>query len=211
MTTSNQSGKLLVVDSSTAMLHVLKNFTSRHGYDADHFSDPADACERLDQRFQNFAFDYRGVLLGWPEGRVNLFNDLLQKLSSSDHDALPLIVITQEMNAAVKALVKRRPKTRAFLWSEYQQASEVIDLTAIPRAKKKAGKTVVAASTQPAPTQHSAAPVVHVPGRAPAPAREQEQPQAQTSFRASDYSTSFSLMLVDNLSLIHISEPTRPY
>ena len=198
MTTSNQSGKLLVVDSSTAMLHVLKNFTSRHGYDADHFSDPADACEGLDQRFQNFACDYRGVLLGWPEGRVNLFNDLLQKLSSSDHDALPLIVITQEMNAAVKALVKRRPKTRAFLWSEYQQASEVIDLTAIPRAKKKAGKTVVAASTQPAPTQHAAAPVVHVPGRAPAPAPAREQEQPQTSFRASDYSTSFSLMLVDN-------------
>ena len=200
MTTSNQSGKLLVVDSSTAMLHVLKNFTSRHGYDADHFSDPANACERLDQRFQNFACDYRGVLLGWPEGRVNLFNDLLQKLSSSDHDALPLIIITQEMNAAVKALVKRRPKTRAFLWSEYQQASEVIDLTAIPRAKKKAAKTVFAASTQALPSQHAAAPVVHGPGIAPEQkqGRGQEQAQPQAKFRASDYSTSFSLMLVDN-------------
>ena len=134
MTTSTQSGKLLVVDCSTAMLHVLKNFTSRHGYDADHYADPADACERLDKRFQDFSCDYRSVILGWPEGRLDMVDDLLKKLSTADHDTLPLIIVTQEMNADVMALTRRRPKTRAFLWSEYQTMADDIDMRARPRA-----------------------------------------------------------------------------
>jgi len=124
---SNKSGKLLVVDSSTAMLHVLKNFTRKHAHEADHFSDPEDARVSLDQRFQDFASDYRGVILGWPEGRLNLVSGFLETISSADHNALPLIIIAQELNADVKALVKRRPKTRAFLWSEYQQIAEILD------------------------------------------------------------------------------------
>ena len=206
MTTSNQSGKLLVVDTSTAMLHVLKNFTARHGYDADHFSDPDDACERLDQRFQNFSCDYRGVILGWPEGRLNLVNELLQKLGSTDHDTMPLMVIAQEMNADIRALVKRRPKTRAFLWSEYQQVADVIDLTAKHQSKRKTDTTVVAAFAQPATPTSIHAPI-HTTNDAPIHAMESaeqgiEPAVQQSNIAAAAYSSSFSLMLVDTIPSI---------
>ncbi len=207
MTTSNKSGKLLVVDTSTAMLHVLKNFTGKHGYDADHFSDPADACERLDQRFQDFSCDYRSVVLGWPEGRLNLVHDLLQKLSTPDHDALPLTVITQEMNAEVRALVKRRPKTRAFLWSEYQQVSEIIDLTVKHQSKRKVGKAVISASAQPGQVRSVETSAVEVSGGESSDAASTAtavdlqgvaaQALPQSNVMAADYRTDFSLLLVD--------------
>lgn len=164
MTTSTQSGKLLVVDCSTAMLHVLKNFTSRHGYDADHYADPADACERLDKRFQDFSCDYRSVILGWPEGRLDMVDDLLKKLSTADHDALPLIIVTQEMNADVMALSRRRPKTRAFLWSEYQTMADDIDMRARPRvtAEPASPSPGTVAAARPATDATAAASVLLV-------------------------------------------------
>ena len=216
MTTINKSGKLLVVETATAMLHVLKNFTGKQGYDADHYADPADACERLDRRFQDFSSDYRSVILGWPEGRLNLINDLLKKLNSADHDALPLIIIAQEINADVKALVKRRPKTQAFLWSDYQQISQVIDLSAKNKMRRRgeqyAASPMVAATagkTTAVSDSASAVSATHefangenalstsMANRANSSNASAGQAAQQNTLRSADFSSQFSVLLVD--------------
>ncbi len=118
---------ILVVDTSTAMLHVLKNFSDKHNYPAECFSDPADACTVLTERFQTFDRDFRCVLLGWPDGKLGMVTDLLGMLGSPDHQDLPLIILSQQPNQDVDTLVKRRPKTRTLLWQDYQQATDLIE------------------------------------------------------------------------------------
>ncbi|OED35341.1 hypothetical protein AB833_30740 [Chromatiales bacterium (ex Bugula neritina AB1)] len=135
MSNSIESTPILVVDTSTAMLHVLKSFADKNGYEAECYSGPANACSALGDRFQSFDSDYRCVIIGWPEGRPEVMADLLTLLRSPDHRDLPLIIVSQELNEGVQLLVKRRPKTRALLWKDYQQAAEIIDrlAPALPR------------------------------------------------------------------------------
>lgn len=130
--------KIMVVDTSTAMLHVLKNFSDKHGYESDSFSDPAEACIALSKRFEQFDADYRCVLLGWPDGSLDIIDDLLGVLASVDHQDLPVLIVCQEMTTEIKKIVKRRARTRALLWKDYQAAAELIDRLALtPKAEIK--------------------------------------------------------------------------
>lgn len=123
----NKKNRLLIVDTSTAMLHVLKTYADRQNHDADFFSDPDEACVVLNQRFQNFDSDYCCVIVGWPSGKLDLMSDFLSALNSANHQGLPLIVVCQERSHEVLALVNTRPNTQALLWNDYQQMSVMID------------------------------------------------------------------------------------
>jgi len=68
-----QKPKLLIVDTSPAMAQVLSNYAQQENYQADVYSDPADACIALDKQTD----DYHCVVLGWPEGKLNIIADLL--------------------------------------------------------------------------------------------------------------------------------------
>ena len=133
MSTVVKNTKVLVVDTSPAMLEVLKNFSNKHGYDMDSHSDPADAAEALNGRVQQFATDYRCVLLGWPQGDPAIVSDLIATLTSPDHQDLPLLIVCQEETPEVSALVKRRARSRSLLWKHYQTASEIIDRLPVVR------------------------------------------------------------------------------
>lgn len=127
MSSSIQNTKILAVDTSPAMLEVLKNFAARHGYDSDRHSDPADAVECLKRCVEQSGQDFRCVLLGWPQGDTAIISDLLRLLSTPDYQDLPLVIICQEITSEISALTRRRAGTNALLWKEYQQASDLID------------------------------------------------------------------------------------
>ena len=151
MSTVVENTKVLVVDTSPAMLEVLKNFSNKHGYDMDSHSDPADATEALNGRVQQFGTDYRCVVLGWPQGDPAIIRELLATLTSPDHQDLPLLIVCQEETPEVSALLKRRTRSRSLLWKDYQTASEIIDRLPVVRvapvhkqSKKTAGIKSVA-------------------------------------------------------------------
>ncbi len=131
MSATIEKTRILVVDTSTAMLHVLQNFSDKHGYESDCFADPVEACRALDKRFQRFDSDYQCVLLGWPEGSTEIVSELLTLLISPDHQDLAVVLICQEMTSDIQSLVKKRAKTRALLWKDYQAAADIIDRQAI--------------------------------------------------------------------------------
>ena len=133
MSTAVENTKILVVDTSPAMLEVLKNFAGKHGYDLDSHSDPAVATIALNDRFKRFGPDYRCVMLGWPQGDSGIVKELLSSLASPDHQDLPLLIVCQEQTPELSALVKRRPRTRALLWKDYQSAAEIIDRLPVAR------------------------------------------------------------------------------
>lgn len=133
MSTVVENTKVLVVDTSPAMLEVLKNFSNKHGYDMDSHSDPADAAAALNGRFQQFGVDYRCVMLGWPQGNPAIIRELLTALSLPDHQDLPLLIVCQEETPELAALRKRRAKTHSLLWKDYQNASEIIDRLPVVR------------------------------------------------------------------------------
>jgi DNA-binding response OmpR family regulator len=145
MSSAIQNTKILAVDTSPAMLEVLKNFAGKQGYDLDSHSDPADAVSLIERRVERFDEDFRCVLLGWPQGDTGIITELLAQLSAPDHQDLPLIIICQEQTAEVEALVKRRAKTDALLWKDYQQAADLIDR--MPLAKPRPLKLKPARAT----------------------------------------------------------------
>lgn len=141
MSTVVENTKVLVVDTSPAMLEVLKNFSNKHGYDMDSHSDPADAAAALNGRFQQFGVDYRCVMLGWPQGNPAIIRELLTALSSPDHQDLPLLIVCQEETPELAALRKRRAKTHSLLWKDYQNASEIIDRLPVVRVAPQQAKS----------------------------------------------------------------------
>ncbi len=154
MSTVVENTKVLVVDTSPAMLEVLKNFSNKHGYDMDSHSDPADAAAALNGRFQHFGVDYRCVMLGWPQGNPAIIRELLTALSLPDHQDLPLLIVCQEDTPELAALRKRRAKTHSLLWKDYQNASEIIDRLPVVRvapqqAQSNENATLKAVSAAP--------------------------------------------------------------
>ncbi len=124
---NNKNTRLLIVDTSTAMLHVLKTFAERQKYNADCFSDPDEASVALNRRFQDFKADYSCVVVGWPGGKLDLLAGFLDALNDPDHSSLPLIVVCQERADEVQALVNGRADTHAVLWTDHQQAAAIIE------------------------------------------------------------------------------------
>lgn len=160
MSVSIENTRVLIVDTSTAMLHVLKNFSNKHGYDSDCYSDPAQACSALALRFKKFDADYRCVLIGWPEGSPAIVSQLLDMLASTDHQDLPVVLICQKVTTEIHSLVKRRPKTRALLWKDYQSVSEIIDRLALVATVTKSDNADADKKERSVPVSVVPAPVV---------------------------------------------------
>ena len=123
MSGNTQKPKLLIVDTSTSMAQVLNIYAKQENYQADVFSDPAEACIALDRQ----ADKYQCVVLGWPEGKMNIVADLISKLSEADHAELPLVIISQEESAVADTLSKHRSNTRTLLWKNYRQTTQIVD------------------------------------------------------------------------------------
>ena len=123
MSGNTQKPKLLIVDTSTSMAQVLNIYAKQENYQADVFSDPAEACIELDRQ----ADKYQCVVLGWPEGKMNIVADLISKLSEADHAELPLVIISQEESAVADTLSKHRSNTRTLLWKNYRQTTQIVD------------------------------------------------------------------------------------
>ncbi len=126
MQNQNNKKKLLIVEQSAPMLHVLRDFCKKKLIDADCHTDPGQAEAALSNRFATFGADYAGVVLGWPEKNSAALEDLLQTLSAADHSNLPVVVLCQQVSGEVRAIVKRRPATRALLWRNYQQLQRLL-------------------------------------------------------------------------------------
>lgn len=122
-----QKQKLLIVDTSPSMAQVLSTYAMFEEYPADTLSDPADACIALDNLNVTGQSPYQCVVLGWPEGKISIIADLLQKLSEAEHSNLPLIIVSQEDSAVTKALAARRPNTQVLLWKDYQLLNLLIE------------------------------------------------------------------------------------
>lgn len=127
MLTAIQNTKILAVDTSPAMLEVLKNFASKHGFDFDSQSDPENAVAIIERRVEQFEQDFRCVLLGWPQGDAAIISNLLSVLNSSDNSDLPLVIVSQEITPQILSLTKQRARTTALLWKDYQQAADLIE------------------------------------------------------------------------------------
>ena len=123
MSGNTQKPKLLIVDTSTSMAQVLNIYAKQENYQADVFSDPAEACIALDRQ----ADKYQCVVLGWPEGKMNIVADLISKLSEADLAELPLVIISQEESAVADTLSKHRSNTRTLLWKDYRQTTQIVD------------------------------------------------------------------------------------
>lgn len=163
MSTAVENTRILVVDTSPAMLEVLKNFSNKHGYDVDSHSDPAVATVALNDRFKRFGPDYRCVMLGWPQGDAVIVKELLYALASPDHQDLPLLIVCQEKTPELMALVKKRPKTTALLWKDYQSASEIIDRLPVARVAESEPQQQATARTSGGSVRKSALLVDNAP------------------------------------------------
>ena len=124
--------KLLIVDTSPSMAQVLKTFAELHNYDADVYSDSAEACAALANRFSSFAPGVSGggydcVLLGWPNEQITIIADLLGLLGSVDNSDLPLIVLSEEPNNDAQTLARRRAKTRTLLWRDHNRIEGLVE------------------------------------------------------------------------------------
>lgn len=121
-----QNPRLLIVDTAPAMAQVLKTYAEQNSYEPDVFSDSQEACAALTQRFVNpgASNSYDCMILGWPQGQMNIISDLLAELSSPDHSDLPVIVLSEEPDKDVQAFARRRRHTRTLLWSDYKQIEE---------------------------------------------------------------------------------------
>lgn len=120
--------KLLIVDTAPAMAQVLKNYAEQNNYEFDAFSDSAQACTALTDRFSNHGKTggYDCIVLGWPQGEVRIISDLLIALASAENSDLPLIVLSEEPDKELQTLARRRAKTRTLLWREHKRIESVL-------------------------------------------------------------------------------------
>jgi len=123
---ADKQANLLIVDTSPSYALVLKDLAAKYGYNADVFTDPQNACDALDKR------DYDYVLLGWPEGKLNIIAGLLGKLAASANAQLPLMVFSAKKHNDVESFVQHRAHTRAVLWKDHLQAVNMIDKAVYP-------------------------------------------------------------------------------
>lgn len=123
--------KLLIVDTVPSMARVLKIYAEQNGYESDVFSDSAEACVALANRFMQRNGDYDCVVLGWPGRQLRLISDLLEALASPDHCDLPLIVLSETPDKDVQTVVRRRAKTRSLLWRDHKKIESVVESIAI--------------------------------------------------------------------------------
>jgi len=123
MSGNTQKPKLLIVDTSTSMAQVLSVYAKQENHQADVFSDPAEACIALDRQADN----YQCVVLGWPEGKMNIIADLISKLSEANLAQLPLVIISHGESAVADTLSKHRINTRTLLWRDYRQTTQIVD------------------------------------------------------------------------------------
>jgi len=118
-----------MVDTSTSMAQVLRTFAETYGYDADVYSDSAEACKALQNRFANIGTDggYDCVVLGWQKDQVRIMSDLLGALGSADHSDLPLIIVSEELDHDVQTIARRRAKTRTLLWRDHKRIEDILE------------------------------------------------------------------------------------
>ncbi len=127
MSVAAEKIKIMSVETSTAMLDVLRNFSKKHGYEADNFSDPTLACTALAKNVEQSESDYLCILLGWPEGSPAIIDDLLEFLTSTDQQDLPLLIICQEISNEIEQVVRHRAGTHTLLWKDYEASADIID------------------------------------------------------------------------------------
>lgn len=126
MSVAVEKTKILIVDIEMAMLNVLKNFSHQHEYNSKCYFDPAEACTALAHSKLAGESDYRCVLLGWPDGSTRIMQDLFDALASSDHSALPLVIVCHEVTAEIQQLAELRKNTHTVLWKHYHAAADYI-------------------------------------------------------------------------------------
>ena len=151
--------KLLVVDPSPSMAQVLKTFADLHDYDADVFSDSAEACAALANRFSNHApgGGYDCVVLGWPKGQVGLVAGLLGALASVENSDLPLIVLSDEPDKDVQTLARRRAKTRTLLWRDHTRIEGLVEGMVVKEAAAVEAPARPQLRTVQSPVHHASA------------------------------------------------------
>ncbi len=151
--------KLLIVDTSPSMAQVLKTFAEFHNYDADVYSDSAEACAALANRFSSFApgfsngGGYDCVVLGWPKAQIRIIADLLGALGSVDNSDLPLIVLSEEPDNDVQTLARRRAKTRTLLWRDHNRIEDLVEGMVVREAATLASSDAVQLQSAAHPIQ----------------------------------------------------------
>ncbi|MEM7256298.1 MAG: response regulator [Pseudomonadota bacterium] len=149
-----QNTRILAVDTAPAMLEVMKNFAVRTGYEFEGYSDPADAQELLQARLARQTCDFRCVMLGWPQGDAAIIDGLVDLLMSVDD--LPVVIVCEQGEAGANKLAKKRSHTNVVLWSQYQQAADIIDRMPVVDVAARAARYEQGSEPQPAPENETA-------------------------------------------------------
>lgn len=138
-----QKPKLLIVDTSPSMAQVLSTYALFEEYPTDTICDPADACVALTRDH-----NYQCVVLGWPEGKINIIADLLKTMSEPEHSKLPLVVISQKSTEMINALSTSRADTKALLWKNYRELGQLVEELVIAEAVKPTPVPVIPMARQ---------------------------------------------------------------
>lgn len=120
--------RLIIVDTDTAMAQVLKTHAVNSNFEADVFSDSAEACAALAEKVEHpeLGRGYDCIVLGWPKGKIRIIADLLIALSSKAYSDLPLIILSEEPDQELQSLCSRRENTQTLLWHEYKRINSVL-------------------------------------------------------------------------------------
>ncbi len=112
--------KLLLVEPSATMRHVLEDYAHSLGYEVEAVEEYRKAKDALNEQFRAFEGDYAGVLLGWPavpDSEADEFAELLEQDGFTD---LPVVVMSTDMRSSTRAWVAGRESTSLLSWKEYR-------------------------------------------------------------------------------------------
>lgn len=125
--------RLLLVEQSATMRSVMEKHAHSLGFDVDACDTYPEASKSLEHQFQKFGADYSGVIFGWPIEPQNDAESFAQKLESSHHKDLPVVVMSTDMRPEARAWIAGRGNTAILGWKEYQDLEsflrQLIDFT----------------------------------------------------------------------------------
>ena len=114
--------KLLFVETSATLRHVLAKSLKKNGYQLEVRNDFASYLEHLHQEHQN----YDGLIIGWPEQNDNTTDELFALLCEEPYNQLPLIVLALDTDSAKLNWISSRPNSAFILWDTYEDTIKTL-------------------------------------------------------------------------------------